>query len=126
MSTKIPALKFLTKSVAAVVICAAAAVGTSGAAFAATSTTAGSPPAASGHLSCARAPKALARITKVEGSITKRLPKLQAFETKMKAKGHTKAATFVSKRISRLQKVDTKAASLAKKIEARCPSGTTT
>jgi hypothetical protein len=125
MSTKFPAMTFVTKAAAAVVICGAAAVGTGGAAFAATSTTLGSTPSVSGHLTCSRAPKALARITKLEGSITRRLPQLQAAETKMKAEGHGKAAALVSKRISQLKTVDTKAAALAKKIEARCPSGTT-
>ena len=125
MSTKIPAMTFITKAAAAVVICGAAAAGGGGAAFAATSTTLASTPSVSGHLTCSRAPKALARITKVEGSITKRLPLLQAAETKMKAEGHGKAAALVSKRISQLKTVDTKAAALAKKIEARCPSGAT-
>jgi amino acid transporter len=123
MSTKIPALKFFNKAVAATVIGAAAAVATGGAAFA-TTTTVGSTPAVSGHLSCARAPKALAKITKVEGAINKRLPKLEGAETTLKAKGHTKAAVAVAKRISAFKKADSKAAALAKRIEARCPSGT--
>ena len=124
MFTKIPAVKLAEKAVAATVICGAVALGTCGAAFAATSTTVpGSTPAA-GHVACARAPKALAKITKVEKFAAKRLPALQAKSNKLTANGHRKAASRLQKKIKNLQKADTKAGALAKKIEVRCPSGT--
>ena len=124
MSTKIPAVKLAEKAVTATVICGALAFGTGGAAFAATTTTApGSPPAA-GHVACSRAPKALAKITKVEKFAAKRLPALQAKSNKLTATGHHKAASRLQKKIKNLQKADTKAGALAKTIEARCPTGT--
>jgi division protein CdvB (Snf7/Vps24/ESCRT-III family) len=73
-----------------------------------------------------RAPKALARITKVETAIGQRLPKLQAREKALTSAGHTKLAARVEKRITRLQKVDSRVATLATKIETRCPSAATT
>ncbi|HXQ74861.1 MAG TPA: hypothetical protein VN791_00090 [Acidimicrobiales bacterium] len=122
MFTMTHAGKLAAKAVAATVVGGGLALGTGGAAFAATPTTgSGSTPAATGHLRCARAPKALARIDKVEAAVTKRLPKLQAAETKLTAAGHTKLAGRVEKRINRMEKVDTKVAALATKIEARCP-----
>jgi hypothetical protein len=66
----------------------------------------------------------LARIDKVEAAISKRGPKLQAAETKLTAAGHTKLAARVERRINRLKKVDTRAAALATRIEAKCPTGT--
>jgi hypothetical protein len=120
MFTKIPAMKLAEKAVAATVICGALALGTGGVAFA-TTTTAGSTPAAT-HTKCARAPKALSKITKVEAAITKRISKLQADETKLTAKGHTKLAAKVETRINQLKKADTKAGSLATKIENKCPT----
>jgi hypothetical protein len=124
MFTKIPAVKLARKVLAATVVGGALALGTGGAAFAATSTTvSGSTPAA-GHVTCARAPKALAKITKVEKFAAKRLPALQARANKLTAAGHRKLASRVEKKIKKLQKADTKAGALATKIEARCPSGT--
>jgi hypothetical protein len=117
-------MKRAQKVVAATVICGALALGTAGVASAATPTGAGSAPATATHVTCARAPKALTRMAKVEHAISRRLPKLQAAETKAKAAGHTKVASRIERRIHRLQKVNTKARSLAKKINARCPQGT--
>jgi len=122
MFTKTQAQRLAGKAVAATAVCGALALGTGGAAFATTTTPGtGSTPAATGHLRCARAPKALARINKVEATNTKRLPKLQAAEKKSTAAGHTKVATRIEKRITRVEKVDTRVAALATKIEARCP-----
>jgi len=120
MVTKIPALKLAEKALAATVICGTLALGTGGAAFAVTQTTGSSTPAGS----CAKAPKALARITKVEKFTAKRLPAWQAQANKLTVTGHRKMASRVQKKIKNLQKADTKAGALAKKIEVRCPSGT--
>jgi hypothetical protein len=120
MFTRIPAMKLVQKAVAATVICGAIALGTGGAAFA-TTTTSGSTPAAT-HVKCARAPKALSKITKAEAAITKRITKLQTAESKLTAKGHTKLAARVERRITQLKKVDTKAGNLATRIEAKCPT----
>ncbi len=125
MVTTMQARKWAGKVVAATVVGGALAIGTGGAAFATTPTTgAGAPPAASRHFSCTRAPKALARIDKVEAAISTRVPKLQAAESKLTAAGHTKLAARVERRINRLHKVDTRVAALATRIEAKCPSGT--
>jgi uncharacterized protein HemX len=120
MFSNFPAMKMAQKVVAGTVLCGAVALGTGGAAFATTTTSA---PATHGH-HCARAGKALTKINKAEAAITTRLAKLQADETKLTAANHTKAATRVEKRITRLQKAETKAGSLATKIEAKCPSAT--
>ena len=125
MFTKIPTGTLGRKALAGTVVCGALALGTGGAAFAAPPTTgAGSPPAA-GHVTCARAPKALARITKVQTFATTRLPVLEARANKLTANGHRKLAGRLQKKITKLQKADTKAGALATKIEARCPSATT-
>jgi len=124
MFTKIPAVKLAEKAVAATIICGALALGTGGVAFAAPSTTVSGSTPASGHVACTRAPKALAKITKVEKFAAKRLPALQAKSNRLTAAGHRKLASRVQKKIKNLQKADTKAGALAKKIEARCPSGT--
>jgi len=124
MFTKIPAMKLAQKAVAATVVCGAVALGTGGAAFATSGTANGSGSTTTArHFTCARAPKALARINKVEAAVTKRLPKLEAAESKASASGHSKLATRIENRINKLDKVNTKAAALATKIEAKCPSG---
>jgi hypothetical protein len=121
MLSKIPAMKLVHQAVAATVICGAVALGTGGAAFAATP---GSTPAATGAHHCTRADKALARVEKAETAATQRLTKLQADETKLTTAGRTKAAARVEKRITRLNKIETRAGTLATKIESKCPSGT--
>ena len=124
MFTRIPAVRLVQKAVAATVVCGAVALGTGGAAFATTSTTNGSGAATTArHFNCARAPKALARINKVEAAVAKRLPKLAAAESKASSAGHSKLASRIEKRINTLDKVNSKAAALATKIEAKCPSG---
>ncbi len=124
MFTTIPARSLLQKAVAVTVVGGALALGTGGAAFATTTTTSGSTPTTSHHFTCARAPKVLARIDKVEAAVTKRLPKLQAAEKRLTAGGHTTLAGKVEKRITTLQKVDTRAAALAATINAKCPTTT--
>jgi uncharacterized protein HemX len=117
MFSKIPALKLAEKAVAATVVCGALALGTGGVAFAATTGTGTTPR----HHHCARAPKALAKITKAETALSNRIAKLQTAETKLTAAGHTTLATKVENRISKLQNLETKASTLESKIEAKCP-----
>jgi len=112
-----------TKSAAAKAVAVAATVGalslgTAGVASAATAATT----TPSRHVTCARAPKALARLAKVESAIGTRVTKLQSAEQKLTAAGHTEEAAKVAKRITRLQKVDTRATTLTGRIKARCPS----
>jgi uncharacterized protein HemX len=120
MFSNLPAMKMAHKAVAATVICGAVALGTGGAAFATTTT---STPATHPH-HCARAGKALTKVDKAEASISNRLTKWQAQETKLTAANRTKAAARVEKRITKLQKAETKAGSLATKIKAKCPTAT--
>jgi ABC-type transport system involved in cytochrome bd biosynthesis fused ATPase/permease subunit len=120
MFSNLPAMKMAQKAVAATVICGAVALGTGGAAFATTTT---STPVTHPH-HCARAGKALTKINKAEAALTTRLAKWQAAESKLTAANHTKAAARVEKRITKLQKAQTKAGSLASKIEAKCPTAT--
>jgi hypothetical protein len=115
-------MRFAEKAMAAIVICGALAVGTGGIASAATTTTA---PAATGHHKCARADKALTKVTKAESAIASRLAKWQAAETKQVAAGHTKIAARIEDRITKLQKAQTKAGSLASKIQTKCPTAST-
>jgi hypothetical protein len=119
MFSKIPAIKLVEKAVAATVVCGALALGTGGAAFATTTTGTGTTPR---HHHCARAPKALAKITKAETALNNRIAKLQSDETKLSSAGHTTLATKVENRIAKLQSLETKATALQTKIEAKCPT----
>jgi hypothetical protein len=92
------------------------------------------------HFNCARATKVLARIQATEARIARRLPQLNAAETKAKQNGNTKRADRISRRIARLENPSYKARldKRKAKIEAKCqvsappagkssnpPSGTT-
>jgi hypothetical protein len=123
MFSTVPAMRFAEKAVAATVICGALAFGTGGIASAATPTT--TAPTATGHHKCARADKALTKVTKAESAIASRLTKWQAAETKQVAAGHTKIAARIEDRITKLQKAQTKAGSLASKIQTKCPTAST-
>jgi hypothetical protein len=122
MSAKITT-KWARRAVVATVVCGALALGSTAAASAATTTSAGPNPAAASHPTCARAPKALTRISKVEAAIWRRLPRLQAAEKKAVAAGHATRATHIETRIHRLQTIETRAGALAKRINAKCPTG---
>jgi len=123
MLAKYAATKFAQKAVAATVVCGTLALGSTGVASAATPATAGAPAAVT-HITCARAPKALTRIARVESAIARRLPRLQAAQSKATAAGHATLATRIERRINRLQTVNTKAGALAEKVNARCPAPT--
>jgi uncharacterized protein HemX len=118
MFSKNPAIKLAEKAVAATVVCGALALGTGGAAFASTTSTSTVPR----HHHCVRAPKALAKISKAETALTNRLTKLQSDESKLTSAGHTTLATKVENRITKLEKLQTKASALQAKIEAKCPT----
>ena len=125
MSTRIPSMTLATKALAATAICAAVALGTGGAAFATTPTASSSTPVTARHVTCGRATKAMARINKAEAAISTRLPKLQAAESRLTTKGRTKVAARVEKRIQRLETADGRLGGLATKIQAKCPTSTT-
>jgi hypothetical protein len=123
MFTTFPTRRLVTKALAGTVVCGALAFGAAGVASPAVTTTT-APAPVSTHVTCARAPRALAKIAKREAAGTKRLSKLQAAETKLTAKGHPKLAAKVEKRIARLHKAETRGGTLTKKIEAKCPGAT--
>jgi hypothetical protein len=118
MTWTLPRAKKLVVGVAAL---GTVALGTAGAAGAATA--ASTPQPAAHHFNCARAPKVLAHIQKVEADIAAGLPKLHAAETKAQKKGNTKRVDRLKKRISRLESPAFKARldKQKSKVEAKCP-----
>ncbi len=116
MTRTLPRAKKLVIGVAAL---GTVALGTAGVAGAAATTT---NPQAARHFNCARAPKVLAHIGKVESDIAAGLPKLHAAETKAQQKGNTKRVDRLKKRISRLESPAYKARldKQKSKIEAKC------
>ncbi len=74
------------------------------------------------HLTCADAPKILARIQTVDAKVAARLPKLQAAESKATAAGKTKLAGRIQDRINRLDQVQAKTAAISAKVAAKCPA----
>ncbi len=102
---------------------AAGVVGLSGAAGAAVPTTQSTPtsvtPATRAAL-CAKAETLATRIQAREAKAAAWLPKAQAREAKATAAGHPKVATRISKRISRVQKLEGKGTTLLAKIAAKC------
>ncbi len=126
MFTRIPSMTLAAKALAATAICGSLALGTGGTAFATTTTTASSStPVTMRHVTCGRATKAMTRITKAEAAISARLPKLEARESRLTTAGHAKVAARVERPIQRLQNADGKLGGLASKIEAKCPTTTT-
>jgi len=114
---------------ATAMVCVVLSLGSAGVAAAATTPTTTGPtttvPAPAAHrFNCSRAPKALTRITRVENTISRHLPKLEAAERKATKAGHSKIAIRLEKRIHRLQKIDSRVGTLSHKIEAKCPTGT--
>jgi hypothetical protein len=73
---------------------------------------------------CAKAEKLATRIQAREAKATAWVPKAQAREAKATAAGHTKLATRIGDRITRVQKLETRGNTLLAKIAAKC--GTTT
>jgi hypothetical protein len=116
------------KLAAAMVVTGAMALGSVGVAVAAPASGSGggatSTPKAPGHPTCANAPKALARIEKVEAKITTRLGKLDTAEQRATQNNHPKLAKRIQTRIDRLDTLQSKAQTRANKIDARCPGVT--
>ena len=75
---------------------------------------------------CAKAETVATRIHAREAKAAAWLPKAQAREAKATAAGHTKVATRISDRISRVQKLEGKGNTLLAKIAAKCGSATST
>jgi len=85
------------------------------------------------RFSCTRAPRALARIRKIEARIAAGLPKLHRAEARAKAAGKTRRAERIQKLIDRLDspamksRLDTRTARIDAKCGASAPStGSTT
>jgi len=115
----IPAGKALLVGTVAV---GALSLGTVGIAGAASPTSTPAAPALAKKFNCANATKALTRIEKAEARISAGLPKLNAAESKATAKGHTRRAERLKKRLSRLENPAYKARLVkrAAAIEAKC------
>jgi hypothetical protein len=81
------------------------------------------------HFNCARAPRALARIDRIEARISAGLPKLNQAEARAKAAGNTQRAARIQKRIDRLDSPALKSRldRLTARIDAKCgaPAPTT-
>ena len=73
---------------------------------------------------CAKAEKLATRIQTLETKAAAWVPKAQARETKATTDGHTKLAAAIGRRISRVQKLETRGTTLLGKISAKCGSAT--
>ena len=73
---------------------------------------------------CAKAEKVAARITTLESKAAVWLPKAQANEAKATAAGKTKLEAAIGRRISRVQKLETRGNTLLAKIAAKCGATT--
>jgi outer membrane murein-binding lipoprotein Lpp len=105
------------KILATAVLSGALTFGVAGVAGAASTTTGTYP-------SCAKAPKALAHIDKLEAKGNTWLAKAAQRETAANQAGRTKAAARIERRIQRVEKLEAKGARLSSKIEAACPGAT--
>ncbi len=126
MSKLVPAAKKLAVGAVAV---GALSLGTAGVAGA---TGVPSAPKVGAHFKCARAGKVLSRIERGQAQLKAGLPKLNAAETKAKARGRTKRADRLAKVIKRLEspQFSAKLTKATQRIEAQChvtaPAPTTT
>jgi len=105
---------------------AAGVIGLSGTAGAAVATAPASVTTATHAARCAKAEKLATRIQAREAKATVWLPKAQAREAKATAAGHTKVASRISARISRVEKLEGKGNAVLAKIAAKCGSATST
>ena len=97
-------------------------VGVAGAATPSTPTPAVTPTATR----CVKAEKLAVRIQKAETKAAAWVPKAQARQTKATTDGHTKLAAAIGRRISRVQKLETRGTTLLGKISAKCGSAAST
>jgi hypothetical protein len=118
------------KPIVVCVLSGALTLGGAGVAAAASSTSNGSTPvsgaagtggSSKGTFNCANAPKALARIAKLEAKAQAWLPKAEARETKATQSGHTKLAAKIAKRVQRVQKLEVAGNKRAAHIQSLCP-----
>jgi hypothetical protein len=122
MSRVVPAARRVAVGIAAATTLSLGLVTLAGAATATSPSSPSTPTPALRQFNCARAPRVLARIQKVEAQVAAGLPKLHAAETKAKSGGHTKAAARIQRRISRLdsQKRQARLDRRATAIETKC------
>jgi hypothetical protein len=106
---------------AGVALTATLGIGTAGVAVAATQTSSAPTTAPVHHFTCAQAPRALARIARVDARIQKWLPKAQTREQAAKQAGKTTLAKHIERRISRVEHLETRLEKIKGKITTLCP-----
>jgi hypothetical protein len=75
---------------------------------------------------CANAPKALHRLTRLEARAQTYLGKATAREDAAAKAGHTKRAQAIARRISAIEKRESKVTARMARIEAACPGSSAT
>jgi hypothetical protein len=114
----------IRKLIAVAAVSGSLALGVAGVAGATTPSTPTSTPT---HATlCAKAEKLTTRIQARETKAAAWVPKAQAREAKATAAGHTKLATRIGDRITRVQKFETRGTTVLAKIAAKCGTTTTT
>ncbi len=112
----------IRKVIATTALTGALALGVGGVASAASTTPpAGGTATATHTFNCARAPRVLARIAKLEARAQAFIPKAQAREATAQKNGNTTRANKIAARITRVQGLEARAATLQQKVEATCP-----
>jgi hypothetical protein len=76
--------------------------------------------------SCTNAPKALARIDKLESRAQTFVTKATAREAAATKAGHTKLAKRIGNRIAAVERREARGTALAQRIESACPGSTST
>ena len=109
------------KIAAGVGLTATLGIGTAGVAVAATQTSSAPTTAPTHHFTCAQAPRALARIARVDARIQKWLPKAQTREQAAQQAGKTTLAKHIGRRINRVGHLETRLGKVKAKITALCP-----
>ena len=102
--------------------------GAAGVASASSSTASGTTPSAHRSFTCAMAPKADAKIAKVDAKISNRLNTLKIAESKATSAGETALATRIEHRIAHVESISTRVSNIQSRIDAKCgmSSSTTT
>lgn len=109
------------KIIATTALTGALALGIGGVASAATTAAPATGAGATHTFNCARAPKVLARIAKLESWAQTFIPKAQAREAKAQQNGNTARANKIAARITKVQGLEAKAATLQQKVQSECP-----
>jgi hypothetical protein len=84
------------------------------------------PAVSSGTFNCANAPRALARIAKLESKAQVWAPKAEAREAKAVAADKTKVADRIGRRVKRVEALEARGTARAGKIQALCPGSSPT